>query len=269
MGVICNVDGVRQLSRQSLMFCESAIAETSALISFNAPKSANNSSACVSEISSGFSSQRNFRKSSTPAALSVSTTSARSSRLISGNSCGGRCVFLPRPEPHANARRGAARAARALVGVRLRDLFNQQRVDAAVGVVAGNARQAAINHQPHAVNRERRFGDVGGDDDLALVVTRHRGVLLARRQFAVQRQQNVTLRLRRVADGFDRLGNFKSARHEHQHVALAAGTDVIAERFGRLFPDRALVVVTRLRGVSDFDGKYIHWVISEICFHCR
>jgi hypothetical protein len=52
-----------------------------------------------------------------------------------------------------------------------------------------------------------------------------------------------------MADGFERLGNFKSARHENQHIALAAGIDVITERFGGLFPDGALVVVTRLRGV--------------------
>jgi hypothetical protein len=97
-------------------------------------------------------------------------------------------MFLARPKPHANARRGASGAARALVGVRLRDFINQQRVDAAVGVVAGNPREAGINHQPHAVNRQRGLGDVRGDDDLALLVTGDRRVLRPRLKFAVKRQ---------------------------------------------------------------------------------
>ena len=205
----------------------------------SAPKSSNNSSACVSEISSGFSSQRNFRKSSTPAALSVSTTSARSRRLISGNSCGARSsCSSPRPKPHATP--GAVRPARpARWSAMAWLIFSISSVlMPRYGIVTRNARQPAVNHQPHAVNGERRLGDVGGHDDFALVVARHGGVLVARRQFAVQRQQNETFRLRRVADGLDGLRNFKAARHEHQHVTVPAGTDVVAESLRRLFPNR-------------------------------
>ena len=101
-------------------------------------------------------------------------------------------MFLPRPKPHANARRGAARPARALVGGRLADLLDEQRVDAAIRIVTRNARQPAVNHQPDAVNGQRGLGDVGGNDHLALAVTRHRGVLVLGRKFAVQRKQNKT-----------------------------------------------------------------------------
>ena len=102
-------------------------------------------------------------------------------------------VFRARPEAQARSRRGATGAARALVGVRLRNFFNQQRVDAAVGVVAGDARQAGINHQPHAVNRDARLRDVRGHDHFPLLITRHGGVLVLRLQFAMQRQHDVAL----------------------------------------------------------------------------
>ena len=61
-------------------------------------------------------------------------------------------VFLARPKSHAHARRGAARAARALIGGRLGNFVNEQRVDAAVRIVTRDAREAGIDHQPHAVN---------------------------------------------------------------------------------------------------------------------
>ena len=92
-------------------------------------------------------------------------------------------------------------------------------------IVARNARQAAVNHEPHAVNRDAGFGDVRGDDDLGLVVTRDGGVLIARRKFAVQRQHEVAARRRRVPNGFNGLRNLEAAGHEHQHIALAARVD--------------------------------------------
>ena len=61
-------------------------------------------------------------------------------------------VFVARPKPHANARRGAAGAARALVGVGLRDFFDEQRVDAAIGVVAGEC--APGRNQSPAARRQ-------------------------------------------------------------------------------------------------------------------
>src|ERR1035437_5161439 len=95
-------------------------------------------------------------------------------------------MLLPRPEAAAKARRRAASPAGALVRGGPAYLFNQERVDAAIGIVARDAGQAAVNHTPDAVDGQRSLGDVGGDDDLALVVARHCGVLLARREVSVQ-----------------------------------------------------------------------------------
>src|ERR1035437_2962358 len=146
-------------------------------------------------------------------------------------------VLFASPEPHANARRGAARTTGALVGAGLRNLFDEQRVDAAIGIVTRNARQSAVNHEPHTVNRERSFRDVGGNDNLALAITRDGGVLILRRQFTVKWKENKTLRFRGVTDGVNRLRDLKATGHEHEHIAFAAGTDVIAERLGGLLPN--------------------------------
>ena len=59
----------------------------------SAPRSSSNSTARCSARASGGSSQRNFAKSPTPAALSERTTSARSRRLTSGNSEAARCSW--------------------------------------------------------------------------------------------------------------------------------------------------------------------------------
>src|ERR1017187_2398145 len=118
--------------------------------------------------------------------------------------------------------------------------------------MSGNARQAAVNHQPDAVNGQRCLGDVGGNDNFALAVTRHRSVLIFGGKFAVQRKQNKTFRLRSVTDGLDGLRNFITTRHKHQHVTLSAGVDIMAEGLGSLLPNRSFVRVTRLRGVFDF-----------------
>ncbi len=125
---------------------------------FNAPKSFNNSSACVSEISSGFSSQRNFRKSSTPAAFKVRTTSARSSRLISGNSCGARSSCSDCDQSRMQTP-GAVRPARPARWSALAcEFFSMSSVlIPRFGIVTRNARQPAVNHQPHAVNGDAKF----------------------------------------------------------------------------------------------------------------
>ena len=119
---------------------------------------------------------------------------------------------------------GAVRPARpARWSAEARLIFSiEQRVDAAIRIVARDARQAAVDHQPDAVDGQRGLGDVGGDDDLALVVAGHGGVLVARRQFAVQREQDEAAGLVAAADRLDGLANLEAARHEDQHVALAA-----------------------------------------------
>ncbi len=135
------------------------------------------------------------------------------------------------------------------------DFFDEERVDAAIRIVTRNARQSAVNHQPDPIDGEGRFGDIGGNDDLALLVARDGGILVARGKFAVQRKQDEAAGFARVPDGLDGLRNLESAGHENQHVTLAAGIDVSAEGIGGLFPNRTLVGVRRVGGVFNFDGE--------------
>jgi hypothetical protein len=97
-------------------------------------------------------------------------------------------VFGTRPEAQTFARRSAPGPTGALIAAGLGNFFDEQRVDAAIRIVTGDARQAGINHEAHAVNRDARLGDVRGHDDFGLLVARDRGVLVARGKFAVQRQ---------------------------------------------------------------------------------
>src|ERR1044072_3605102 len=95
-------------------------------------------------------------------------------------------VLVRRPKTQAVAGCGASRAPGALIGGGSADFFDQQGVDAAIRIVTGNSRQAAVDHETHAVNGERSFGDIGGDHDLAPVIARDGGVLILRRELAVQ-----------------------------------------------------------------------------------
>ena len=64
---------------------------------------------------------------------------------------------MPGPEP-----RGPAGA---LIGAVERDALGRQRIDAAIRIVARDLLQSGIDHRRYAVDRQRCFRDVGGDDD--------------------------------------------------------------------------------------------------------
>ena len=98
-------------------------------------------------------------------------------------------MIRERPQPATLARRGAPRAARALVGGGVADRLNAQRADAERCVVAGDASQTAVHDKANAFNGDRGFGDVGGDNDLAAGRWLEDAVLLLGWQFAVERQQ--------------------------------------------------------------------------------
>ncbi len=130
-------------------------------------------------------------------------------------------AVLPlRPEPHADSRRRAAGAARALVGARRGDFFDEQRVDPAVRIEARHPREPAIDHGRHPVDGERGLRDVGRDDDLARLRPGHRAVLLIRRQFPVQREAHEIPQPAPALNRLQRAVDLISARHEHEHVAL-------------------------------------------------
>ena len=114
-------------------------------------------------------------------------------------------VFFAGPEAHADTGSGAAGASSALVGRGLADLFNQESVDATIGVVARNTSEAAVDDAADAVNGEGSFGDVRGDDDFPLVVASDGGVLVGGREFAVKREKDEAARFVGVANGFEGL----------------------------------------------------------------
>ena len=70
-------------------------------------------------------------------------------------------MFTFRPQPHAPPRRRSPGPPRPLVGRRRADLLDQQRVDAAMRIVAGHPREAAVDHRRHTINRQRGFRHVG------------------------------------------------------------------------------------------------------------
>jgi hypothetical protein len=94
-------------------------------------------------------------------------TSARFARWISGCVNAGASVeiFLG-VEPDADAVLHATGAALALIGAALRDGLDGQTLRARARIVTADAREAGVNHVTNAGNRQRGFGDVGGDDDL-------------------------------------------------------------------------------------------------------
>ena len=72
-------------------------------------------------------------------------------------------MFALGPKPQAMARRRPTRAASALIRRSAADFLDQQRVDSAPRIEPGDPGQPAVDHDPHAVDRERSFGHVRGD----------------------------------------------------------------------------------------------------------
>ncbi len=68
--------------------------------------------------------------------------------------------------PHHAGRQASGAPGPLIRGVG-RDALGLEAVDAAVGVVARDLLQAGVDHRRHARHRQRRLGDVGGDDDPA------------------------------------------------------------------------------------------------------
>ena len=64
-------------------------------------------------------------------------------------------MFPLSPQPHTHTRRGTPRAARALVRARHRNFLDHQRIDPAVRIEPRHARQPAVDHRRHSVNRQR------------------------------------------------------------------------------------------------------------------
>src|SRR5437868_1271480 len=80
----------------------------------------------------------------------------------------------------------SACASFALFGGGAIDVFDEKRADAALRIVSGNSRFAAIDHMPDAVNCDGGFRDVCGDDYFAERIGNESEVLIFGRQIAVK-----------------------------------------------------------------------------------
>ncbi len=159
-----------------------------------------------------------------------------------------------RPKPQAMARRGSSGAAGALIGGSAADFFDEQGVDAAARIEPRDARQAAVDHDLDSIDRERSFGHVRRDDGPAFLIMGERGVLLRRRQFAVERQDDKSIAHPRSADGGDGPADLVFSGHEDEHVAFGPRRDAFEFIRGQI-PDRIAVAADRFRQVFDRDRK--------------
>ena len=91
------------------------------------------------------------------------------------------------PEPHDAPGAGASRPARALPGRVGGDALELQPIEAPRRVVAQHLVLPRVDHVGHALDGERRLGDVRGEDHLAFARGREREVLLLGRQRSVKR----------------------------------------------------------------------------------
>ena len=125
------------------------------------------------------------------------------------------------PQPVADARRGTAGTAAALVGRRARDAQGLEPPHAGGGIEALAALEAGIDHDAHAVDGEAGLGDVGRDDHLAAAVRvgSQRRVLRLGCQVAVQRQQRVTPGRQLRLEHRDHATDLAGAREEREQVA--------------------------------------------------
>src|SRR3954462_15882941 len=152
------------------------------------------------------------------------------------------------PETEAVARRGPTGPAGALIGGRAADFFDEQGVDAAPGIEARDARQAAVDHCLDAINSERGFRDIGGNDGAPLLVMGKGGILFFRTQFAMKWKNNELIAHPRGPDRRDRAANLVFPGHEDQDVALTVAGDPLQLVCGKV-PDRVTVAADGLRQI--------------------
>ena len=95
-------------------------------------------------------------------------------------------LFVLVPEPDADARRGASGAAAALFGGRLRDPDRAELVHTGRGGEERHAREAGIDDDADAGDRDAGLGDRGGEDDAAAVRGREHAVLFGGGERAVE-----------------------------------------------------------------------------------
>src|SRR5688500_9224289 len=125
------------------------------------------------------------------------------------------------PQPAYASGAETAGAAGTLIGGVRRNALQLERVDAAIGVVARDLLPAAVDDASDVWHRQRRFRDVGGEDDSRPAARCHHAILIVPRERSMQRQD-----VDAGADGCPhvvrRTLDFSRAGKKAEHAALAA-----------------------------------------------
>ncbi len=185
---------------------------------------------------------------------------------------------LLRVQPDADAVRGTAAAALALVGAGLADRLDRQPLDLRAVAVAGDPGGARVDHVLDAGDGQRGLGDVGGQHHAALRGALEDPVLLGGGQPGVQRQDlgGLQLQLRQCVRG---VADLALAGEEDQDVARALGLELlhrVADRLdlvavavqllllvGVVVEDRAVADLDRVRPAGDLDDRGVVEVLGE------
>src|SRR5688500_4418667 len=84
---------------------------------------------------------------------------------------------------------GASGAAFALIGGGAADFLDQERADAALGIITSDPGHTGINDVANAINRHGSFGDVRGNNHFSQWTWRKSAVLVFGRKVAVERNE--------------------------------------------------------------------------------
>ena len=149
-----------------------------------------------------------------------------------------RVVIVLRVQPQAAPGPQASRAPRALRRRGARDPLHLERRHARPRRERRHARQPAVDDRDHALDGDRRLGDVRRQDHLAPRTRRDGTILLFGPQVAVQHDdvdagRRGDARARRL-----RLADLRGARQEHQHVAVETVGDELAQRLRHVALER-------------------------------
>ncbi len=147
------------------------------------------------------------------------------------------------PQPDRAARRDTAGPASTLIGGVGRHALDLEAVDAAVRVVARDLLEPGVDDRAHIGHRQRRLGDVRGENDPRPPRGRQRGILRLGVEPAVQGHD----RHAPASPGGDPRGSLVDlgrARQERQHGAAG-----LRQQLGHRILDR------HARAVDDLDGK--------------
>lgn len=158
-------------------------------------------------------------------------------------------------EPDADAVRGAAAAALALVGAGLGDPFDGQALHLGAVAVAGDPGGARVDHVLDARDGQGGLGDVRGQDDPAPRVLLEDAVLLGVGEAGVQGQDLGEAKIPLV-QGVRRVADLALAGEEDQDVAGPLGLEFVHGLADRrdLVPVGVLGILLQQGPVADLDG---------------